>query len=39
MKRSNYEEEIYFLDMALPIHNFTYIKAYRAKSIKLRQPS
>ena len=39
MKRSNYEEEIYFLDMALPIHNFTYIKAYRAKSVKLRQPS
>lgn len=39
MKRSNYEEEIYFLDLALPIHNFTYIKAYRAKSVKLRQPS
>ena len=28
-----------FLDMALPIHNFTYIQAYRAKSVKLRQPS
>ena len=31
--------EICFLDMALPIHNFTYIQAYRAKSVKLRQPS
>ena len=31
--------DITFLDMALPIHNFAYIKVYRAKSIKLRQPS
>lgn len=28
-----------FLDMALPIHNFTYIQANRTKSVKLRQPS
>ena len=26
-----------FLDIVLPIHNFTYIQAYRAKSVKLRQ--
>lgn len=32
-------EDMTFLDMALPIHNFTYIQAYRAKSVKLRQPS
>ena len=31
--------EICFSDMALPIHNFTYIQAYRAKSIKPRHPS
>ena len=24
-----------FLDIVLPIHNFTYIQAYRAKSVKL----
>ena len=35
---SNYGD-MFFLDMALPIHNFTYIQAYRAKSVKLRQPS
>ena len=28
-----------FLDIVLPIHNFTYIQAYRAKSVKLRQPN
>ena len=33
------EDTFAFLDMALPIHNFTYIQAYRAKSVKLRQPS
>ena len=31
--------EICFSDMALPIHNFTYIQANRTKSVKLRQPS
>ena len=33
------DEDMTFLDMALPIHNFTYIQVYRAKSVKLRQPN